>query len=116
MTQAKADEAVITTTDVEPLAARAHKLGIKLPEGVCVLPNGFFGAEKVSDLTYPGAALDVKALFREVGLPMGMVEGDGVKIPYTENRFDTWVGPVLAFGAGLVARNPEIVRSAVVAI
>jgi hypothetical protein len=116
MTPAKPNEAIINTSDGEPLAIRAQKLGVRLPEGVCVLPDGFFGADKASDLTYPSAALDVKALFREAGLPVGLLEGDGVKIPYTENRFDTWVGPALAFGAGLVARNPEIVKSAVVAI
>lgn len=108
------DEPGVKTAEVPSVAERAKLLGLKLPdEGLCALPSGFFGVEQASDLLYGGETLDAKAIFKEAGQTLNLVErGDG-KIPYVANHDDTWVGPVLYFSAGLLARNPELVKFAV---
>lgn len=91
---------------------RASALGLKAPEGICLLPRRFGSAKDVTELVHESSALDLKTLFREAGLPITVYQPDGTKIPYLQENDITWVGPLVFFSAVAISQNPHIVSVA----
>jgi hypothetical protein len=60
----------IEITDYLDVEQRSAELGLKTPEGACILPRRFCNAKDVGDLCHESSALDLKALFREADLPI----------------------------------------------
>jgi hypothetical protein len=102
----------IEITDYLDVGQRASDLGIKAPEGACILPRGFARAKNARELVHESSALDLKTLFREADLPITAYQPDGVKIPYLQENDITWVGPALFFSAAAISQNPHIVSVA----
>jgi hypothetical protein len=98
----------IVVTDFTQVEARCAALGMKLPEGVCVLPRHFEDATDVSELRHESSALDLKALFRKNGVPLTVLQPEGRNIPYLQQNDITWVGPVLFFGAAALSENAHL--------
>jgi hypothetical protein len=95
----------IDITDYLDVEQRSSELGLKPPEGACILPRHFASAKQVSDLCHESSALDLKPLFREASLPITVYQPDGVKIPYLQENDSTWVGPLLFFSAAALSQN-----------
>lgn len=102
----------IEITDYLDVGQRASDLGLKAPEGACILPRGFAGAKDARELVHESSVLDLKILFREADLPITAYQPDGAKIPYLQENDITWVGPVLFFSAASISQNPHIVSVA----
>jgi hypothetical protein len=102
----------IEITDYLDVGQRASDLGLKAPEGACILPRGFARAKDARELVHESSALDLKTLFREAGLPITAYQPDGAKIPYLQENDITWVGPALFFSAAAISQNPHIVSVA----
>jgi hypothetical protein len=73
-----------------------------------LLPGNFFSATKSSELRYRSHALDTKSLLRQGGLPVEMVTGEGIAIPYVDERDATWAGPMVFVAAEMFSANPGI--------
>ncbi len=102
----------IEITDYLDVGRRASDLGVKTPEGLCILPRLFASAKDVAELVHESSALDLKALFREAGLPVAVYQPDGAKIPYLQENDITWVGPVLFVSYAALSQNPHILSLA----
>jgi hypothetical protein len=102
----------IEITDYLDVGRRASDLGVKTPEGLCILPRHFASAKNVAELVHESSALDLKVLFREAGLPVTVYQPDGAKIPYLQENDITWVGPIVFFSAAAISQNPNIVSVA----
>ena len=98
----------IETIDYLDVEQRSLALGIKAPEGFCILPRRFEHAQTVSDLCHESSALDVKALLRQANLPITIYQPDGTQIPYLQENDNTWIGPVLFFSMATLIENPHI--------
>ncbi len=103
----------IEVTDYINVEQRFSDLGIKPPEGPCILPRHFAHAKDVAELCHESSALDLKALFREAEVPITVYQPDGTKIPYLQENDITWVGPVLFFTAASLIENPLLVNIAI---
>src|SRR5713101_3058322 len=93
----------IEMSDYIDVHQRSSALGIKAPEGFCILPRHFKSAKTVSDLCHESSALDLKALFREANLPITIYQPDETQIPYIQENDNTWLGPVLFFSAAYIS-------------
>ena len=102
----------IEITDYLDVGQRASDLGLKGPEGVCILPRRFGSAKDVGELVHESSALGLKTLFRKADLPITVYQPDGTKIPYLQENDITWVGPVLFFSYAAISQNPNIVSVA----
>ena len=102
----------IDITDYLDVGQRASDLGLKAPEGACILPRGFARAKDAREPVHESSALDLKTLFREADLPITTYQPDGAKIPYLQENDITWVGPALFFSAAAISQNPHIVSVA----
>ncbi len=99
----------IEITDYLDVEQRFSALGIKPPEGACILPRGFTHAKDVAELCHESSALDLKTLFRQADLPIAVYQPDEAKIPYLQENDITWVGPALFFSAAAISQHPHIV-------
>lgn len=99
----------ISVTEVDDLGERLSAMGATLPDGICILPDNFRIADANSPLLYPAHTLDVKALAKEKHLPLNVLVAEPGRVRYVENRDDTWVAPVLFFGASLLSSNANVV-------
>lgn len=99
----------IEITDYIDVEQRASDLGLKAPEGACILPRHFDCAKDASELCHESTALDLKTIFRAADLPITVYQPDGVKIPYLQENNITWVGPALLFSYAAVSQNPHII-------
>jgi hypothetical protein len=61
----------IEVTDFLSVEQRAAVLGVRAPDGFCILPRHFERAGAVSDLCHESSAFDLKSLFRQEGIPGG---------------------------------------------
>src|SRR5947209_370171 len=102
----------IEITDYLDVEQRSSDLGLKAPEGACILPRRFASAKDAGELCHESSALDLKTLFREADLPITVYQPDGEKIPYLQENDITWVGPVLFFSYAAVSQNPHIISVA----
>jgi hypothetical protein len=102
----------ITFQEAESVVTRAESLGLRTPEGICILPRRFFYAKDRSELAYEESSQDVKILLRRAGIPLGKIEPEGVRIPYQAEHDNVWVGPVLFLGAAFVSQNTHLVSVA----
>jgi hypothetical protein len=102
----------IEITDYVDVEQRSSDLGIKAPQGVCILPRRFEHAKAVSDLCHESSALDVKTLCRQANVPITIYQPDGPQIPYLQENDNTWIGPVLFVSAGVMSQNPHILNVA----
>lgn len=102
----------IEITDYLDVEQRASDLGLKAPEGACILPRHFAHSKDAGELCHESSALDLKTLFRQADLPITVYQPDGTKIPYLQENDITWVGPVLFFSAAAIGQNPHIVSVA----
>ena len=102
----------IEMTDYLDVEQRASDLGLKAPEGACILPRHFASAKDVGDLCHESSALDLKTLFRQADLPITVYQPDEAKIPYLQENDITWVGPVLFFSAAALSENPHLIAVA----
>src|SRR4051794_33025838 len=102
----------IEIADYLDVEQRSSDLGLKAPEGACILPRHFAHAKDAGELCHESSALDLKALFREAGLPITVYQPDGTKIPYLQENDITWIGPLLFFSAAALWQNPNIVSVA----
>jgi hypothetical protein len=99
---------VVKVSEIQPADERATELGLTIPEEVAALPGGFYGGS-VEQMRYVSTTLDLKAALKGEGIDLGLIKPEGTKIPFTDNRFDTWIGPILVFGAGMMVNKPELV-------
>jgi hypothetical protein len=102
----------IQIADYLDVGQRASDLGMKAPEGLCILPRRFATAKGVAELVHESSALDLKALFRQADLPVTVYQPDGTRIPYLQENDITWVGPVLFVSYAALSENPHIVSVA----
>ena len=102
----------IEITDYLDVGQRASELGLKAPEGLCILPRRFGSAKDVAELVHESSALDLKTLFREADLPVTVYQPDGTKIPYLQENDIVWVGPVLFVSYAALSENPHILSVA----
>jgi hypothetical protein len=102
----------IELTDWIDIEERSSLFGIKAPDGFCILPRRFDHAKALSELCHESSALDVKVLFRQANLPITVYQPDGVQIPYLQENDNTWIGPILFFGAAFISENPQFISVA----
>jgi hypothetical protein len=102
----------IEINDYIDVGQRASELGLKAPEGLCILPRHFASAQDVAELVHESSALDLKTLFREAGLPVTVYQPDGTKIPYVQENDITWIGPLLFVSCAALSQNPHILSVA----
>src|SRR5947209_7339850 len=98
----------IEITDYRDVEHRSSELGLKPPEGACILPRRFATAKDAGELCHESSALDLKTLFRQADLPVTVYQPDGAKIPYLQENDITWVGPLLFFSAAALSQNPHL--------
>ncbi len=102
----------IEITDYIDVGQRAADLGLKAPEGLCILPRRFDSAKDVAELVHESSALDLKTLFRGASLPVTVYQPDGTRIPYLQENDITWVGPALFVSYAALSQNPHILSVA----
>jgi hypothetical protein len=102
----------IEITDYPDVGQRASDLGLKAPEGACILPRRFASAKDAGELVHESSALDLKTLFRDADLPITVYQPDGTKIQYLQENDVTWVGPVLFVSYAALSQNPHILSVA----
>jgi hypothetical protein len=100
------------TKECPDVIQRFADLGMKPPEGCCILPRSFWKAETVSDLCHESSALDLKSLFRQANLPIVVYQPDGQKIPYLQENDIHWTGPILFFAVAQLSENPNLISVA----
>jgi hypothetical protein len=83
----------IEVTDYIDVEQRAGELGIKTPEGFCILPRRFQHAKGVEAMCHEASALDLKVLFRQENLPIEVYQPEGKPIPLIKENDNTWIGP-----------------------
>jgi hypothetical protein len=98
----------LSVTDYLDVYHRASDLGLKAPEGACILPRRFDSAKGTRELVHESSTIDLKTLFRLAGLPITIYQPDGAKIPYLQENDITWVGPLLFFSATALSQNPHL--------
>ena len=104
-TSPRCQSMAIEITDYLDVSQHASDLGLKAPEGACILPRDFARAKDARELVHESSALDLKTLFREADLPITAYEPDGAKSPYLQENDITWVGPASSSAPPPLART-----------
>ena len=102
----------ISVREVANVFERAKALGLNSSVGVTILPSGFFDAEDASKLSYVQVTPDVKILLRRAGIALDAIETPQTRIPFRAQYDNTWLGPVIFFGAAYWSQNSELVSVA----
>ena len=93
--------------------ARAIAFGYQRPEGVVLLPRNFESVQSPDALVYDDAAITIRKVLSQAGIPTARLEGEQKKIPELAEKSSDWVGPTLFFAASMLTQNSAIVSIAI---
>jgi hypothetical protein len=99
----------IEVSDVMDPVERALQLGIKSPENFSILPRGFLRATDVSKMCHEASAQDLRTLLRANGQKIAIYQPDTGQIPFIRENDNTFVGPLIFFGAAAISENPHLI-------
>jgi hypothetical protein len=102
----------ITIEDGIDVAGRAAELSATLPDGFCVLPDGFMSRRPPAEFDFRSSTIHLRPQFEKVNLPLNVLEIPGVTIPYLGEKSADIVLPVLFVTASFLSKQPDLMNVA----